>query len=92
MLSQILKEFRESGGAIISLNGLSRRLGVERSALDGMLETLVRQGKLREVCASGSSGGCHCGGGCRGCKFCHPDGAMGKSYALVLPEPLDKGV
>jgi hypothetical protein len=82
MLSEILKEFRESGG-IVSLNELSRHLGLERSALDGMLETLVRQGKLREVCAMGSTGSCHCGGGCQGCGQPHGDSLVGKSYELV---------
>jgi DNA-binding IclR family transcriptional regulator len=49
MLSQILKEFKESGGTI-DLAELSRRLGVEPSALDGMLEVLVRRGKLNHLC------------------------------------------
>ena len=78
MLGKILKEFRESGGAV-NLNELSRRLGVDRSALDGMLETLVRQGKLREVCAVAEDcpggRGCHCGK--------NAGTALGKSYELV---------
>ncbi len=66
MLSQIIKELETAGGAI-DLNELSRRLGVQRSALDGMIETLVRKGRLREVevgeippmCAScGQRSGC----------------------------------
>jgi DNA-binding HxlR family transcriptional regulator len=48
MLSRIIKELKRAGGAI-DLNELSRRLGVQRSALDGMIETLVRKGRLREV-------------------------------------------
>ena len=48
MLTRILKEFRESEGNI-NLNELGWRLGIERSALDGMLATLVRQGKIKEV-------------------------------------------
>ncbi len=48
MLSEILKAFREADGPL-DLNELGRRLGIEKSALEGMLETLVRQGKLREV-------------------------------------------
>ncbi len=48
MLSQIIKELERAGG-VIDLNELSRRLGVQRSALDGMIETLVRKGRLREV-------------------------------------------
>lgn len=48
MLSQIIKELGRADGAI-DLNELSRRLGVQRSALEGMIETLVRKGRLREV-------------------------------------------
>jgi len=48
MLSQIMKELERAGGAI-DLNELSRRLGVQRSALDGMIDVLVRKGRLRAV-------------------------------------------
>jgi hypothetical protein len=85
MLSRILKELRNSGN-VIDLDGLSKRLGVERSALDGMLVTLVRQGRLREVCTAGPSGGCHCGGSCRGCELCNSGGTIVKSYELVSSE------
>jgi hypothetical protein len=81
MLSRILKEFYESGGAV-NLNELSCRLGVERSALDGMLETLVRQGKLREVGAVTGTGSCHCGSGSCHCGE-NAGKAIGKSYELV---------
>jgi hypothetical protein len=48
MLIEIMNEFRKSTGPI-SLSELSQRLGIERNALEGMLETLARQGKIREV-------------------------------------------
>jgi Mn-dependent DtxR family transcriptional regulator len=48
MLKEIIKAFKESNTPM-DLNELSRDLGVERSALEGMLELLVRQGKLREI-------------------------------------------
>ncbi len=48
MLKEILKMFRESGGPL-DLKALAAKLDVETSALEGMLTTLVRQGKLREV-------------------------------------------
>ena len=80
MLSKILKELIDSGGTI-HLNELSRRLGVERTALDGMLETLVRQGRLREVCAVACSASCHCGGGC--CCGENAGKPFGRSYELV---------
>ena len=63
MLSQIIKEIERADGAI-DLNELSWRLGVQRSALDGMIETLVRKGRLREVDTGGgmSSPCAHCAG------------------------------
>ena len=48
MLSRVLNELRRSTEPIGS-GDLARRLGIERSALEGMLEQLVNQGKLRKV-------------------------------------------
>lgn len=48
MLKEIIKAFEESNTPM-DLNELSRDLGIERSALEGMLELLVRQGKLRVI-------------------------------------------
>jgi hypothetical protein len=82
MLSRILDEYRKSGG-FISLDQLCRELEIERSTLEGMLETLVRQGKLREIPAtSAACGGCH-GGSCGGCGSHKPSANMGKSYESV---------
>ena len=53
MLSRILREFEKTEGPI-DLKELSRRLEVDPSALDGMIELLVRQGKLRQI----DSGNC----------------------------------
>jgi hypothetical protein len=87
LLSQIVKEFKESGGTI-NLSELSRRLGVEPSALNGMLEVLVRQGRLQKACAAGGGG---CGGSCQGCGYYRPDSNMGIVYELVAPDSTDKG-
>ena len=57
MLSEILKEFRNLQEPM-DLKNLSLRLGIERSTLEGMIETLVRQGKLREVSPEDCD---HCG-------------------------------
>lgn len=88
MLSRILREFKEAGGAI-DLAELSRRLGVEPSALDGMLEVLVKQGKLNYLCA-GASG--VCGGSCQGCGYYRPGANMGKVYELAITDFAVKGV
>ena len=88
MLSQIVKEFKESGGTI-DLVELSRKLGVEPSALNGMLETLVRQGRLQKTCAAG---GGSCGGSCQSCGYYRPEANIGSVYELVTPDLTDKGV
>jgi hypothetical protein len=80
VLSKILKEFRESEGPIDLLE-LSRRLDVERSALDGMLETLVQQGKLRVV-GPGTEACEHCGGAVS-CAHGQASNVMGIAYELV---------
>ena len=80
MLSQIIDEFRKSSG-LLDLNGLSQRLGVEKSALDGMLQLLVRQGKLREV-GSGTEACAHCVGRLS-CASIQMGNMMGKAYELV---------
>ena len=79
MLSRIIGEFRKSSGPL-DLNGLGQRLSVERSALDGMLQLLVRQSKLRE--AGISTEACmYCAGrlSCGAIQM----GNMGKAYELV---------
>jgi hypothetical protein len=65
MLRQIMDEFYNSDGAL-AVGELSKRLGVEPSAIEGMLDTLVRLGKLT-VLSNGGACGC---GGCRGCSGC----------------------
>ncbi|MFC1871538.1 FeoC-like transcriptional regulator [Chloroflexota bacterium] len=78
MLARIITEFRNADG-IMDLNELGRRLGVERSALEGMLELLVRQGKLREISADGCA---HCPT-LLSCAHQQPGDRMGKAYELV---------
>lgn len=82
MLAQILKKCRESGG-IIDLNDLSHRLGVDRAALNGMMDTLVQQGKLQVV--STIDANCrNCSGSCQGCA-CASESLKGyKAFQLVI--------
>jgi hypothetical protein len=79
MLSELLKIFREAEGPL-DLTELSHQLGTERSALEGMLETLVRQGKLREV-DPGSAECSHCAGRLS-CARLKAGRLMGKVYEL----------
>ena len=79
MLTEIMKTFRALNKPL-DLNELSRELGTDRSALEGMLETLVRQGKLREVdIGGGTCGTCHKRGGCAALH----SGMIGKVYELA---------
>ena len=47
MLNQVLQEIKFAQSAL-NLSDLSRKLGVERSALDGMIQFWVRKGRLRD--------------------------------------------
>ena len=80
MLSEILKIFKEANEPL-DLRGLGRRLGVEGSALKGMLELLVHQGKLREV-GPGTEACVHCAGHL-GCAQIQTGNLTGKTYELV---------
>jgi len=80
MLSEILKAFRQTGEPL-DLNELSRHLGTERSALEGMLELLVRQGKLKEVTIGSED--CACCSGRSSCAHLQSDQIMGKVYELA---------
>lgn len=55
MLASILEELRRGGGGLTAAE-LSRALGVERSALEGMLDLLERKGKLRRARECGMLG------------------------------------
>jgi hypothetical protein len=75
MLKQLLKEIAKADSAI-DLNELSRKLDVDRSALEGMIAYLVQKGKLRDdekaqAVATGScgSGSCDSCCGAQGCPF-----------------------
>ena len=69
MLRRLLHEIESAQGPV-NLNRLSRKLGIERGALDGMIAYWVRRGRLKHdsgaVCASGE-----CDLSCQG-KKCTP--------------------
>ncbi len=78
MLSVILSAVRDAGKPIC-LADLSRDLGIEESALEGMLETLVARGRLRAVVFEDAGcTACPVKGGC----FIMNDG-VAVTYALV---------
>ncbi len=79
-LSGVLREF-ENASRDLTLAEVARKLGIERSALDGMIQLLVRKGRLREV--GGAEDGC-AGCGLRpGCRDGRSDGPAAARYELV---------
>lgn len=90
MLQKVLREIEAAQGAI-SLNELAGKLGVERSALAGMIEFWIRKGRLRintwdleAVC--GACSGAACGGsypGPQGCPFVMN---MPRTFSLADPD------
>ena len=62
---------------------LSQRLGIERSALEAMIEYWVRKGRLfeDEGTACSPAGG-HCGGSCTGAAECAFVAKMPRSWMV----------
>ena len=86
MLREVLHAIETADGPI-HLAALSQQLGIERSALDGMIDYWVRKGRLQArdapdtVCAPAAG---HCGGGCAGAAACPFIARMPKSYSIEL--------
>ena len=90
MINQVLQEIKRSGSTV-SLDDLSRRLRIEPSALEGMLEYCVQKGILRTADETPGEDGCahgagHCGSGCAGYSGCPFIARMPKVYSLVEGE------
>lgn len=90
MLNRVLQEIESTQGAL-TLNDLSRKLGIERGVLDGMIQFWVRKGRLLDEDAVDSAAGQGCSGGscgtsCVGPAECTFVAKMPKSYSL----PKDK--
>jgi hypothetical protein len=89
MLNQVLQEISKTDGPI-SLSVLSHKLGIERSALEGMMGYWVRKGRLKSAdqsaevaggtCVSGS-----CGSSCPGASSCPFIAKMPRTYSVVIP-------
>lgn len=83
MIKQILAEF-DRADAPLDLDELSQRLNIQKSALQGMLATLVRQGKLKkdsETAGSDQSCGHLQCIGCAASSNCPFIGKMPASYS-----------
>ncbi len=81
MLQQVLQALETTSGPV-SLDELSRRLGIERSALEGMIAFWVRKGRLQASAGGPCGRGCgHCGPRAEGCVF-----NAGGPRAIVVTE------
>jgi hypothetical protein len=85
MLSQILAEFQQAHGPLC-LDELSRKLDIETSALEGMLQTLVRRGRLLEM--NPTHPGCVACPARGGCVIL--TNGVQKSYFLILRNPASR--
>jgi hypothetical protein len=90
MLNQVLQEIESTQGTL-TLNDLSRKLGIERGVLDGMIQFWVRKGRLLDEDAVDSAASLECSGGscgasCVGLAECAFVAKMPKTYSL----PKDK--
>ena len=87
MLQQILEEVRLADSTV-NLNELSRKLGIERSALKGMIGYLVQKSKLQDDDESLAGvatvcDGSICGGSCPGSQHCPFAAKMPPTFSLV---------
>ncbi len=84
MLKQVLQAIETADGPV-HIAALSRQLGIERSALDGMIAFWVQKGRLQDsetadtACAPTSG---HCGPTCTPTGRCAFVAKMPKSYSL----------
>jgi hypothetical protein len=85
MLIQVLREIKTSQSTL-NLDDLGRKLGVERSALQGMIDYWVRKGRLQDdqemaitpdICTSVG-----CAGSCTGSRNCSFKVKMPKTYSI----------
>jgi hypothetical protein len=84
VLKQVLDAIETATGPV-HVGELSQRLGVERSALEGMIAYWVRKGRLLDSDAAGTA--CvptigHCGASCTGVMDCVFIAKMPKSYSV----------
>ncbi|PDW02810.1 FeoC-like transcriptional regulator [Candidatus Viridilinea mediisalina] len=71
MLHQVLHAFESADGPL-ALDDLSRQLGIERSALEGMIAFWVRKGRLQELggaCGQAAGASCTCSSHPAGCSI-----------------------
>jgi len=86
MLNQVLQEIKFAQ-SVLNLSDLSHKLGIEHSALDGMIQFWVRKGRLRDDDAESAAvmSKCSppsCGGSCTGKTVCPFVAKIPKTYSI----------
>ncbi len=84
MLNQVLQEIEHARGSI-TVSELSRKMGVEPAALEGMIQFWVRKGRLQLGDDQTSEAVCSCGTGTNSCapvSDCVFIAKMPKSYTI----------
>ncbi|MEA3327029.1 MAG: FeoC-like transcriptional regulator [Chloroflexota bacterium] len=84
MIIQILHEIKTAKGSL-NLNDLKNKLGIDRSALEGMIQHLVRTGHLVDEEAKAATCGIseRCGTNCTGLATCPFVAKMPKIYLMA---------
>ena len=89
MLRKVLDEV-EAARAPLDLNELSRRLDLDRSVLEGMIQFWVRKGRLVDDAAIAGRATVACAahgcGGCAGSQACPFTMKMPRTILLITPE------
>ena len=83
-MNKVLREIENAKGAL-DLGELNRRLGIDRSALEGMIQFWVRKGRLVDeqgagMAAAHTAGSC--GAACSGYDSCAFVAKMPRTYSL----------
>jgi len=84
MLNQIIQEIEQARGSI-TISELSRKVGVEPAALEGMIQFWVQKGRLQSEGDQISEMNCSCGTGTNSCapvSDCVFIAKMPKSYLI----------
>ena len=88
MLMQVLHELRAARGPL-SLDELSRRLGIEREVLEGMIQSLVRMGRLHDNQLTMADCGAHCPA-CAGAEGCALVRRMPRTYTVTARDRAER--
>jgi hypothetical protein len=81
MLQQVLHEITTARGPI-TISELSRKMGIETAALEGMIEFWVRKGRLQRDSDHGG-GNCACGPGASSCAPVSDCVSVSRTYVIA---------